>query len=261
VIRRPTSRRRQAFTVIGRADRIGADGGPRREQANGTFKAGRIRRLAVQRCGRRQAGATILRRCPCGDHIRCNGFMATLPVAILRIRRGSWLLPSLAGVTNANRDEILRVGESRLIRVAVKRDGTLLRTFRPMVFESIARNGMGLRFIFWTAFMEIRVDDRAIRVATTKVLIWLGNNVVVDPCRRTRAEESKHDQVCRTGLSRKPHPFLLHECRRLPNGLPLTRGRAAPVAFNALLNEAAGAAVSDLARGCARADHRLRLTM
>ena len=26
-------------------------------------------RLAVQRCGRRQAGAAILRRCPCGDHI------------------------------------------------------------------------------------------------------------------------------------------------------------------------------------------------
>jgi hypothetical protein len=27
-------------------------------------------RFAVQRCGRRQAGATILRRSPCGDHIR-----------------------------------------------------------------------------------------------------------------------------------------------------------------------------------------------
>jgi hypothetical protein len=30
-------------------------------------------RLAVQRCGRRQAGPAILRRCPCGDHIRFNG--------------------------------------------------------------------------------------------------------------------------------------------------------------------------------------------
>jgi hypothetical protein len=30
-------------------------------------------RLAVQRSGRRQAGAAILRRCLCGDQIRCNG--------------------------------------------------------------------------------------------------------------------------------------------------------------------------------------------
>ena len=30
-------------------------------------------RLAVQRCGRRQAGATILPRCLGGDHSRCNG--------------------------------------------------------------------------------------------------------------------------------------------------------------------------------------------
>ncbi len=29
--------------------------------------------LAVQRSGRRQAGSSILRRCPCGDQIRCNG--------------------------------------------------------------------------------------------------------------------------------------------------------------------------------------------
>jgi hypothetical protein len=32
-------------------------------------------RLAVQRCGRRRAGTAILRRCPCGDHIRCNGLL------------------------------------------------------------------------------------------------------------------------------------------------------------------------------------------
>ena len=32
-----------------------------------------VERLAVQRCGRRQAGGTILRRCHCGDHICCNG--------------------------------------------------------------------------------------------------------------------------------------------------------------------------------------------
>ena len=31
-----------------------------------------VQRLAVQRCGRRQAGAAILRRHFCGDHIRCN---------------------------------------------------------------------------------------------------------------------------------------------------------------------------------------------
>jgi len=30
-------------------------------------------RFAVQRSGRRQAGAAILRRCLCGDQIRCNG--------------------------------------------------------------------------------------------------------------------------------------------------------------------------------------------
>ncbi len=31
-----------------------------------------VERFAVQRSGRRQAGAAILRRCPCGDQIRCN---------------------------------------------------------------------------------------------------------------------------------------------------------------------------------------------
>jgi hypothetical protein len=38
-----------------------------------------VQRLAVQRCGRRQAGATILRRCLCGDHIRCNGLFDGSP--------------------------------------------------------------------------------------------------------------------------------------------------------------------------------------
>ena len=32
-----------------------------------------VERSAVQRSGRRQAGAAILRRCLCGDQIRCNG--------------------------------------------------------------------------------------------------------------------------------------------------------------------------------------------
>ena len=32
-----------------------------------------VERLAVQRSGRRQAGIAILRRCICGDQIRCNG--------------------------------------------------------------------------------------------------------------------------------------------------------------------------------------------
>jgi hypothetical protein len=34
---------------------------------------GSVERFAVQRSGRRQAGAAILRRCVCGDQIRCNG--------------------------------------------------------------------------------------------------------------------------------------------------------------------------------------------
>ena len=31
-----------------------------------------VERFAVQRSGRRQAGAAILRRCLCGDQIRCD---------------------------------------------------------------------------------------------------------------------------------------------------------------------------------------------
>ena len=34
-----------------------------------------VQRFAVQRSGRRQAGAAILRRCLCGDQVRCNGIM------------------------------------------------------------------------------------------------------------------------------------------------------------------------------------------
>jgi hypothetical protein len=37
------------------------------------FIGSRSERFAVKRCGRRQAGGTILRRCHCGDHICCNG--------------------------------------------------------------------------------------------------------------------------------------------------------------------------------------------
>jgi hypothetical protein len=71
-------------------------------------------RLAVQRCGRLQASATILRRCPGGDHIRCNamnsaairsvGLSPSPPVA----RSATAALATIVRATPAFRTDALR---------------------------------------------------------------------------------------------------------------------------------------------------------
>jgi hypothetical protein len=63
-------------------------------------------RLAVQRSERRRADATTLRRCSCGDQIRCNGFMTAISTELNR-------LPEALEKASRERLLVLSFGEPR----------------------------------------------------------------------------------------------------------------------------------------------------